>query len=133
MTDSAEDGETASPTAETAPATAGIKSRYEKHKPKIRAVGGVLITIGGAILTVMAREALAREANRVEEPALNEGQWPTGLDASPEPTQAEDPQPAGDEKRKSPVRHTVRQFERTLRDGRVITIPEHERGSEEAA
>ncbi|WP_433547105.1 hypothetical protein ACQPZG_20015 [Streptomyces sp. CA-294286] len=127
MTDSPEDGESIPAGSKPATATEAAKSLYKKHKPKIRAAGGVLVAIGGAVLTVMAREALAKETNRVEDPALNEGQWPTSLDASTEPTEAE---PAGDEKRKSPVRHTVRQSERTLKGGRVITIAEHKRGSE---
>ncbi|MFG2989286.1 hypothetical protein ACGFZK_08310 [Streptomyces sp. NPDC048257] len=92
------------------PFTENAKNLWKKHQGKIIAV----CAAGLIVAAVVVKKA-------TEQNAAEDGQ---------DSGDVEDTESVSDsERRRPPVRHGVSAHTRTLRDGRVIPIPRHERGS----
>ncbi|MER8098191.1 hypothetical protein [Streptomyces goshikiensis] len=92
--------------------TEKAKALAERHKGKLIAAGSILLVVG-AVVTRRALEQLAqREEDTEDFTEVNESE----------------PDSASGKPRNSPVEHGVKEYTRTLRDGRVIEIPPHRRG-----
>ncbi|WP_411089568.1 hypothetical protein [Streptomyces sp. 061-3] len=111
MTDSTpEDGE---------PTSLGQKTKnwYEKHKPKIRAVGGA-VGVAVAVAVVVARHAVEQSATEETEETGETEDSGSAADSTEEK-----------EQRNSPGKHNVAPHKRRLADGREIDVSGYERGS----
>lgn len=95
------------------------KHLYEKHGGKIRAgvaLGGMAL----AVAVVIARQAVDQNSTDDAEDSEDTGDTgDTGSIADPA---------AVDERRKSPVKHQVAGYTKTLADGRAVDVPSYERG-----
>jgi hypothetical protein len=87
------------------------KNWYEKHKSKIRAVGGA---VGGVALTAAVLVAKHAMEQNAAEDAEDTG---SAADSAEE-----------DERRKPSIKHTVAPHKRRLADGREIDVSGYERG-----
>ncbi|MET7436084.1 hypothetical protein ABZT16_45615 [Streptomyces flaveolus] len=95
------------------------KNWYEKHKPKIRAVGGA-VGVAVAVALVVAKHAV--EQNAAEDAEYTEETEETEDTGSAADSAEED------ERRKPPIKHNVAPYKRRLPDGREIDVSGYERG-----